>query len=153
MYHELYSNLLYDGIIHEKDPRRYEMGRQVYELIDVLARREWVDFSDIENQIVPDFFFRDDNAGNNRFFQQLLLSIELFLRMNSRGPLNHTVKSRPSLPVKVRYDLVLAQRWLENVEIERPKASRSGTQSLVTFRFQNKALQVETLRNFGWTLK
>ncbi|KAF3920736.1 hypothetical protein AA313_de0209027 [Arthrobotrys entomopaga] len=28
LYHELYANLLYDGIMHADDPHRFEMGRQ-----------------------------------------------------------------------------------------------------------------------------
>lgn len=153
LYHELYANLLYDGIQRADDPHRFEMSRQVYDLIDVLARPEWIDFSRPENQIVPEFFYRDDSAGNNKFFHQLLLSLELFLRITSRSPLNDSLGQRHSWPVKVRYDLVLAQRWLENVEIESPGAANPAAQSTVTFHFQNKTSQVAVLRNFGWTLK
>ncbi|KAF3923518.1 hypothetical protein ABW21_db0209384 [Orbilia brochopaga] len=153
LYHELYANLLYDGITRADDPHRFEMARQVYDLIDVLARPEWIDFSQQENQIVPEFFFRDDSAGNNKFFHQLLLSLELFLRITSRSPLNNSIGQTYGWPVKVRYDLVLAQRWLENVEIETPASAHPATQSTVTFHFQNKNTQVDILRNFGWTLK
>ncbi|KAK6360765.1 hypothetical protein TWF730_006889 [Orbilia blumenaviensis] len=153
LYHELYANLLYDGITHADDPHRFEMGRQVYDLVDVLARPEWVDFSKLENQIVPEFFYRDDSAGNNKFFHQLLLSLELYLRVTSRSPLNNSLGKHYSWPVKVRYDLVLAQRWLENVEIESPSPTHPAAHSTVTFHFQNKNSQIDILRNFGWTLK
>ncbi|KAJ6260390.1 hypothetical protein Dda_4616 [Drechslerella dactyloides] len=153
LYHELYANLLYDGITRADDPHRFEMGRQVYDLIDVLARPEWIDFSRQENQIVPEFFYRDDSAGNNKFFHQLLLSLELFLRITSRSPLNNSLGQTYGWPVKVRYDLVLAQRWLENVEIESSPSAHPAAQSTVTFHFQNKNTQVDILRNFGWTLK
>lgn len=153
LYHGLYANLLYDGIMRADDPHRFEMGRQVYDLVDVLARPEWIDFSLLENQIVPEFFYRDDSAGNNKFFHQLLLSLELFLRITSRSPLNDSPGQRHQWPIKVRYDCVLARRWLENVEIESPTSSHPAAQSTVTFHFQNKNSQIDVLRNFGWTLK
>ena len=129
------------------------MSRQIADLIDVLSRDNWVDYSQPENQIVPEFFFRDETSGNNNFFHQLVFSLELFLRIDCPTELNPAPGVQPAMPVKVQYDLVLAQRWLENVEIEKTKPSKTAPQSTITFNFQNKKHQMETLKNFGWTLK
>jgi hypothetical protein len=69
-------------------------------------------------------------------------------------------KSLGDIPEKIRWDLILAQRWLENVEVEAPKkvkdgkGKRNGEQkSSVSFKFPHKKTQIEALRNFAWTLK
>jgi len=62
-------------------------------------------------------------------------------------------KPTEPLPEKIRWDLMLAKRWLENVEIQPPKAANEGKSSSVSFGFKNKARQVDALKEFAWTLK
>ena len=61
-------------------------------------------------------------------------------------------KPQIPLPEKVRWDLVLAKRWLENVEIQPPRVAKEGSSS-VSFGFKNKDRQIDALKEFAWTLK
>lgn len=81
----------------------------------------------------------------NAFFHQLLLALELYLRIG-------VVHPQSAIAEKVSWDLVLAQRWLENVEIQPPKVAKEGSSS-VSFGFKNKETQVVALKEFAWTLK
>ena len=62
------------------------------------------------------------------------------------------VRPQTAIAEKVSWDLVLAQRWLENVEIQPPKVAKEGSSS-VSFGFKNKESQVDALQEFAWTLK
>lgn len=148
---------IYDFLLHE--PHRthentnypFSMENQITDLISALLRPSWIDFSLVQNQTVSQFLRSPDPFVTNAFFHQLLLSLELFLRIGAR---NRSSKPRPPLhfPEKISWDLVLAQRWLENVEIQAPRKAKEGSSS-VSFGFQNKKSQVEALKEFAWTLK
>lgn len=153
LHNHLYENLLYDN--HKYNyPERAEPSfeSQIDDLVAALCRPSWVDFSSPENQTIAKFLASEDPTVSNKFFHQLLLSIELYLRTSSRGS---SSKSLTDIPEKIRWDLMLAQRWLENAEIEPPRKmkGRGEQKSSVGFRFPNKKNQIEALRNFGWTLK
>lgn len=62
------------------------------------------------------------------------------------------MRPQTAIAEKVSWDLVLAQRWLENVEIQPPKVAKEGSSS-VSFGFKNKESQVDALKEFAWTLK
>ncbi|CAZ83617.1 unnamed protein product [Tuber melanosporum] len=153
---------LYDYLLH--DTHRYDsknhvsLDNQISDLVAALCRPSWVNFSSSENQTIARFL-SDPNPGvANSFFHQLLLSIELYLRINARHQTNLAAKPLPDMPEKIRWDLMLAQRWLENVEVEAPKKVKDGKgkreqKSSVGFKFPHKKTQVEALRNFAWTLK
>ncbi len=87
-----------------------------------------------------------------QFFQQLILSIELYLRLHS-SEFGETAREHVllHLPPKVGWDLVVAQRWLENIAIGRTES----VDSRVTFDLilRSKRRQVDTLRDFAWLLK
>lgn len=87
----------------------------------------------------------------NNFFHQLLLATELMQRVEV---LASTKAYRPQdrLPEKVLWDYILAKRWKERVQIETPKASSEGS-SNVSFKFKYKPYQVETIKNFAFTIK
>ncbi|KAA8911775.1 hypothetical protein FN846DRAFT_897620 [Sphaerosporella brunnea] len=153
LHNHLYENLLHDN--HKYDwPGGVEpsLDSQIGDLVAALCRPSWVDFSHPENQTVAKFLNNPDPAISNSFFHQLLLSIELYLRTSEKGSKS---KFLTDIPEKIRWDLMLAQRWLENVEIEPPRKvkGRGEQKSSVGFRFPNKKNQIEALRNFAWTLK
>ena len=64
------------------------MEQQIADLIIVLSRPEWIDFSKPENQVVAKFFSNatyTDHGRYQAFFHQLLLSMELDLRIHSKN--------------------------------------------------------------------
>lgn len=131
MYKNLYRNLL-------KDPDRYisphkAMEKQIADLIIVLSRKEWIDFSRPENQVVAKFYASATYTDHRRykaFFHQLLLSTELDLRINSK---QHTDwakgKLLSQLPPCIAWDLALARKWRECMSIEKFKTGGDPEQS------------------------
>ena len=124
MYKNLYANLLRDPE-RGSSPHR-AMEKQIADLIVVLSRAEWTDFSRPENQVVAKFFANatyTDHGRYRSFFHQLLLSMELDLRINSK---QHAVwakeKLLAQLPPCIAWDLALARKWRECMTIEKYKA-------------------------------
>lgn len=131
MYKNLYKNLL-------KDPDKYTnphkaMEKQIADLIVVLSRPEWIDFSRSENQVVAKFFANASYTDHGRyktFFHQLLLSTELDLRINSKHHAEWAKEKLLSqLPPSIAYDLVLARKWKECMTIEKFKTGGNPEQS------------------------
>lgn len=152
-------NHLYDHLLHDNHKYDYPDGiqpsldNQISDLVAALCRPSWVDFSLPENQTVAKFLNNPDPGISNSFFHQLLLATELHLRVKCSKSLHG--KPLTDIPEKIRWDLMLAQRWLENVEIEPPRKvkGRGEQKSSVGFKFPNKKNQIAALRNFAWTLK
>lgn len=121
MYKNLYKNLL-------RDPERSQnphkaMEKQIADLIIVLSRPEWIDFSRPENQVVAKFFANatyTDRGRYKAFFHQLLLSTELDLRINSK---HHAAipkgKLLTQLPPCISWDLAVSRKWRECMAIEK----------------------------------
>ncbi len=128
------------------------MQEQISDLITVLSRSDWTDFSLPEHQVVADFFSSETPSIKTAFFHQLVLSVELYLRIHSR---DHTERAKqkllPQLPPKIAWDLAVAQRWLENMSLDKPKTERDRT--VVSFTLLSKKRQIEALRDFAWLLK
>jgi hypothetical protein len=134
MYKNLYTNLL-------KDPDRLSrphktMEKQITDLIMVLSRKDWIDFSKPENQIVAKFFANGPYTDNGRyqlFFHQLLLSMELYLRIHSK---QHAPEPKEKLlaqlPPCIVWDLALARKWRECMSIEKFNTGGSAAQSETT---------------------
>lgn len=121
MYKNLYKNLL-------RDPDKYikphkAMEKQIADLIIVLSRPEWIDFSRPENQVVAKFFANatyTDHGRYKSFFHQLLLSAELDLRINSKHHAEWAKEKLLSqLPPCIAYDLALARKWRQCMTIEK----------------------------------
>ena len=150
-YHFLYEQLLEDPEAF-KSPH-YDRSQQITDLITVLSNGgEWIDFSLPRNQVVAKFFDSADDRIKQRFFHQLLLAMELHLRIQSREHIERAKRDLlAKLPPKVRWDLAVAQRWLENVSILRSEMSAS--QSTFTFELQSKRRQKDALRRFAELLK
>lgn len=121
MYKNLYRRFL-------KDPDRVmsphkSLDKQITDLILVLSRPgHWIDFSSPKNQIVTRFIFDTTHVHHEQylnFFHQLLLSMELDLRIHSRQHSEWAKeKLLEQLPPPLRWNLALSRRWRENVRIE-----------------------------------
>jgi hypothetical protein len=151
MYRYLYSTLIEDPERYSEHPH-YGVEQQITDLITVLSNPSWIDFSNPKNQVVAKFFDSPDQHKKQEFFHQLLLSVELHLRIQSK---EHADKAKRKLilhlPPMIAWDLAVAQRWLENMEIT--KSRTSSKQSTFSFDLKSKKRQKEALRVFAATLK
>lgn len=151
MYRNLYRRLL-------KDPDKYlsphkTLDTQMTDLIMVLSRPDWTDFTNPRNQVVTRFIF-DTSPSNSqtfhKFFHQLLLSLELELRINSR---HHMTEAREKLlaqiPPTIQWNLALARRWRDNIRIE----AYGPTPDQLQLRFKLKRRQVKMLKRFAQMMK
>jgi hypothetical protein len=151
MYRYLYATLIEDPEQFTGNPH-FGIDQQIADLITVLTSPKWIDFSLPKNQVIAKFFDAPDQQKKQEFFHQLLLSVELHLRIHSR---EHSEKSKRKLimqlPSAITWDLAVAQRWLENMQIT--KTRTSSTQSTFSFDLKSKTRQKEALRVFASTLK
>lgn len=121
----LLYKILYKRIL--RDPERIlnphkTLDKQITDLLLVLSRPDWIDFTDPKNQVVTRFIFNPEEMNPDvyrKFFHQLLLSLELELRIHSR---THGDWARDRLlgqiPPTIRWNLALARRWRENVRVD-----------------------------------
>jgi hypothetical protein len=143
---------------HPQDPEQYSdhphatTEQQIVDLITVLTHPSWIDFSNQKNQVVAKFFDSPDQHKKQEFFHQLLLSVELYLRIHSR---KHADKAKRKLilqlPPMIAWDLAVAQRWLENMSIKKTRTSQD--QSTFSFDLRSRTRQKEALKIFAATLK
>lgn len=134
MYKNLYRTLLRDPD-RLRSPHR-AMERQIADLIMVLSRRQWIDFSRPGNQVVAKFFANahyTDQGRHKLFFHQLLLSMELFLRIHSR---QHAIYAKEKLlaqlPPCVKWDMALAMRWRECMSVRKSESGKKPETSELT---------------------
>lgn len=151
----LYKNL-YRRFLRDPDklfnPHK-TLDKQITDLIVVLSAPTWIDFTDPRHQIVTRYIF-DTDAENHethvKFFHQLLLSIELDLRINSK---QHFPEAKEKLlsqiPPTIQWSLALARRWHSYVRIE----SYGKTADSLRLRFKLKRRQVKMLKRFAQMMK
>ena len=149
-YRFLYTKLIEDP---EADTNpHYDRALQIADLLTVLSNLDWIDFSQPGNQVVAKYFDSEVEKIKRKFFHQLLLAVELHLRIESP---DHEPAAKSEvlerLPPKVAWDLALAKRWLDHMEIERTQLST--TQSTFTFTLASKKVQKEALWSFAQALK
>ncbi|KAI1825097.1 hypothetical protein F4861DRAFT_503087 [Xylaria intraflava] len=151
MYQHLYKRLLRDPEKGSSPHKRME--QQITDLVMCLSGLDWIDFTNPKNQVVTKFIY-DTSAANHgqyvKFFHQLLLSLELDLRINSRL---HTEWAKERLltqiPPKIQWDLALAKRWRDNVRVEEWGASAEQ----VRLRFKLRRRQTKMLKRFAQMMK
>ncbi|KAI0137339.1 hypothetical protein BJ170DRAFT_55995 [Xylariales sp. AK1849] len=151
MYRNLYRRFL-------KDPDKVfsphkAMDKQITDLIMVLSAQDWLDFTVPKNQIITRFIFDIDHSNHQqyvKFFHQLLLSLELELRINS-GLHNDWAKEKlmSQIPPKIQWNLALARRWRDNVRVE--EFGRTADQ--VRLRFKLRKRQTKMLKRFAQMMK
>ena len=146
-FEEDYEDLMYKNLygILLKDPEKFtnphkKIENQITDLILVLTRPKWIDFSLPQNQIVAKFFSTASHADLRTyklFFHQLLLSLELYHRIHSK---QFTDDERLSLltqlPPRISWNLAVARKWkecmkIENFEMEEETDKRSDFSSML----------------------
>ncbi|CAI4218169.1 unnamed protein product [Parascedosporium putredinis] len=107
------------------------LDRQITDLIQVLSKPEWIDFTNPRNQV-------------------LLLSLELDLRINSRKH-NEWAKERLlfQIPPSIQWNIALARRWLKFIRIE----GYGPTPDHIHLRYKLRKRQVKILEKFAKTMK
>lgn len=148
-------NFLYTRLIEDPDHAtqpHYDRAQQIVDLLHVLMNKEWIDFSLPKNQVVARYWDSPDPKVKARFFHQLLLAIELHLRIQHKEHfLDNKRALLRNLPPKVSWDLALAQRWLENVGIEQETINRHDSE--FQFKLGSKKHQKSALKHFARLLK
>lgn len=147
----LYHTLIEDSA-HLNGRPFMSMEQQIQDLIDILMHPQWLDFSNPRNQVVAKWFDSPDQRKKQDFFHQLLLSVELYLRIQS-PQYNGKYKRKLILELHpvVAWDLAVAQRWLDNMSITKKRESKQ--QSTFSFQLKSKGRQREALRKFAEILK
>lgn len=84
-------------------------------LIAALSNSSWIDFRDPSSQVLANYYDTEDTDVEEHFWQQLLLSVELDLRLRAAGDQEHSMTSH--LPEKVAWDLALSKVWLSKMAL------------------------------------
>lgn len=144
---DLLYRILYKRIL--RDPERIlnphkTLDKQITDLILVLSRPDWVDLTHPRNQVVTRFIFSTSGGGEGheksqgheeryrKFFHQLLLSLELELRIQSRQHGDWAKeKLLMQIPPSIQWNLALARRWRQNVRVE--EFGKTSDQSTLLF--------------------
>ncbi|KAH6608104.1 hypothetical protein Trco_004417 [Trichoderma cornu-damae] len=130
------------------------LDKQIADLIMALSRPDWIDYTEPKNQVVTRFIFGGAAGGSreqyHKFFHQLLLSLELELRIQSR---HHDDWAKEKLlqqmPPTIKWNLALARRWRENVRVE----AYGDSPEQVKLRYKLKKRQVKQLKKFAQIMK
>ncbi|KAI0154374.1 hypothetical protein GGR57DRAFT_113042 [Xylariaceae sp. FL1272] len=151
MYRKLYSHFLRDP--DRKTNPHKRMEQQIMDLVMCLSGPSWIDFTNPKNQVVTKFIYDtgpENHAQYQRFFYQLLLSLELELRISSKL---HTDYAKERLmgqiPPKIQWNLALARRWRDNVRIE----EYGDTAEHIRLRFKLRKRQNRMLKRFAQMMK
>ncbi|KAL5089709.1 hypothetical protein Trisim1_005107 [Trichoderma cf. simile WF8] len=152
LYRSLYKRFL-------RDPDRLlsphkTLDKQIADLIMALSRPDWIDYTELKNQVVTRFIFDSSNEESreqyHKFFHQLLLSLELELRIQSQ---HHDDWSKEKLlqqmPPTIKWNLALARRWRENVRVD----AYGDSPDEVKLRYKLKKRQVKQLKKFAQIMK
>ncbi|KIH91590.1 hypothetical protein SPBR_01305 [Sporothrix brasiliensis 5110] len=152
LYRNLYRRLL-------RDPDRMfgphrTLDKQITDLILVLSRPDyWIDFTVPRNQVATRFIFDTGHSNHEqyqRFFHQLLLSIELDLRISSRHHSDWAKeKLLQQLPPSLQWDLALARRWQDNIRVD--AYGKSADQVKLRLKLKNR--QVRMFKRFAGMMK
>ncbi|UKZ81991.1 hypothetical protein TrVFT333_009772 [Trichoderma virens FT-333] len=152
LYRSLYKRFL-------RDPDRLlsphkTLDKQIADLIMALSRPDWIDYTEPKNQVVTRFIFdgssEESREQYHKFFHQLLLSLELELRIQSR---HHDDWAKEKLlqqmPPTIKWNLALARRWRENVRVD----AYGNSPEEVKLRYKLKKRQVKQLKKFAQIMK
>lgn len=153
MYNQLYTRFLHDPEQTSNPHNRRKMEQQITDLVMYLSSPEWIDFTIPKNQVVTKFIYDTGEMNHtqyHKFFYQLLLSLELELRINSRL---HTDWAKERLmgqiPPKIQWNLALARRWRANVRIE----EYGNAAEQIQLRFKLRKRQAKMLKRFAQMMK
>lgn len=154
---DLLYKILYRRILRDPDrilnPHK-TLDKQITDLILVLSRPDWINFTNPKNQVVTRFIFESGQenfaAQYQKFFHQLLLSLELELRIQSSQHRDWAKeKLLQQIPPSIQWNLALARRWRQHVRVE----AIGKTPDEIRLRYKLKKRQVKMLRKFATMLK
>ncbi len=155
------ESFLYLHLVHDPDmdmPGENNLGRQIDVLVAVLDTTYWIDFSDPNSQVIAAYYDNENPAVAHLFFHQLLLSIEILLRID-RTNFAEVEKHRflSLLPDRVAWSVTLAKLWLSNVSITQVEHARFedswGSAPSIQVKAYNKLARIKQLEQLGWALK
>lgn len=112
------------------------MDQEILALSNSLNHPFWIDFSLVSNQskIVTHYEIQDSEKALF-FFQQLLLGVELCLRLQAYlGGDTRTMEILSLLPPRVVWTVALAQIWLSIVIVERQAEDECVSAATLPFR-------------------
>lgn len=120
-------------------------------LIAALSNPSWIDFRDPTSQVLANYYDTEDVDVEKHFWQQLLLSVELDLRLRAAGDQEHSMIAH--VPEKVAWDLALSKVWLSKMALVPIDEGflRPATRFHVTAL--TKDTQKERLLNFARNMK
>ena len=84
-------------------------------LIAALSDSCWVDFRNPESQVLANYYDTEDIDVEKHFWQQLLLSVELDLRLQAAVDQEDLMMSH--VPEKVAWDVALSKVWLSKMAL------------------------------------
>ncbi|CAF9912302.1 MAG: hypothetical protein ALECFALPRED_008027 [Alectoria fallacina] len=145
----LCTQLVYDPLWQKGVPP--QLARQIMVLIAALSHPGWIDFREANSQVLAHYYDTEDVDVEKHFWQQLLLSVELDLRLRATGDEEHSMVSH--VPEKVAWDLALSKVWLSKMALEPIDEGflRPATHFHVTAL--TKDAQKERLLNFARSMK
>lgn len=152
----LLYRILYKRILRDPDkilnPHR-TLDKQITDLILVLSRPDWIDFTNARNQVATRFVFDATKANGDqyrKFYHQLLLSIELDLRIQSHQHGDWAKeKLLQQIPPTIQWNLALARRWREYVRVD----DFGKTPEDILLRYKLKKRQIKMLKRFAQMMK
>lgn len=139
-------------------PRENDLGRQIAVLVAVLDTIYWIDFSESKSQVIAAYYENENPEVAHLFLHQLMLSIELLLRIE-RTDFAEVDKHRflSLLPDRVAWSVALAKLWLLNVSIKQVKHARFEDSldfaPSIQVKAYNKLARIKQLEQLGWALK
>ena len=97
------------------------IGKQIAVLVAALDNPIWLDFRNPDLHCLAKYFDYQNLIIERLFYQQLLLSVELYMRILSSArwvDISQRDCIIESIPEKVAYDLALAQIWQSKMRLE-----------------------------------
>ncbi|KAM5342943.1 hypothetical protein ACJ41O_013909 [Fusarium nematophilum] len=152
----LLYRILYKRILRDPDkifsPHR-TLEKQITDLILVLSRPDWIDFSIPRNQVATRFIINKGEENRDQyktFFHQLLLSLELELRIQSRQHGDWAKEKLLSqIPPRIQWNLALARRWQNFVRVD----DVGNTPDEILLRYKLKNRQIKMLKRFAQMMR
>ncbi|KAH6885913.1 hypothetical protein B0T10DRAFT_563897 [Thelonectria olida] len=152
----LLYRILYKRILRDPDkilnPHK-TLDKQITDLILVLSRPDWIDFTNPRNQVATRFIFDSGEPNDDqyrKFFHQLLLSLELDMRIQSRQHGDWAKeKLIQQIPPTIQWNLALARRWQEYVRVD----DFGKTPDDILLRYKLKKRQIKMLKRFAQMMK
>ena len=148
----LFTQLLFDPDWVPGVPETID--RQIAVLVAVLDNPIWLDFRDPALHCLAKYYDSQNPRIEQLFYQQLLLSVELYLRilfLTDRVDITRRPCIIESIPEKVAYDLALAQIWQSKMRLE----PLDDIQNATMFHIMaiTKDIQKRKLLGFAKTMK